>query len=63
MSKKILIKVDFEEVICDEHDIKYISEEPEMFKKQMIEDLQRSLRFDYETLRVTDLEFVIVDGD
>ena len=45
----------------DKYILKFMEEEREMFKTQMIDDLQRSLRFDYEDLIVDDIDFEVLN--
>lgn len=63
MSKKVVIEVKMHQMVSDDdkYVLKFMEEEREMFKTQMIDDLQRSLRFDYEDLIVDDIDFEILN--
>ncbi len=63
MSKKVVIEVKMHQMVSDDdkYILKFMEEEREMFKTQMIDDLQRSLRFDYEDLIVDDIDFEILN--
>ncbi len=63
MSKKVIIDVKMHEIVSDKDKylIKYMEEEYENVIKQMIDDLQRALRFDYEDLVVDDINYEIVN--
>ena len=63
MSKKVVIEVKMHQMVSDDdkYILKFMEEEREMFKTQMIDDLQRSLRFDYEDLIVDDIDFEVLN--
>ena len=63
MSKKVVIEVKMHQMVSDDDKsiLKFMEEEREMFKTQMIDDLQRSLRFDYEDLIVDDIDFEVLN--
>ena len=63
MSKKVVIEVKMHQMVSDDdkYILKFMEEEREMFKTQMIDDLQRSLRFDYEDLIVDDIDFDVLN--
>lgn len=63
MSKKVVIEVKMHQMVSDDdkYVLKFMEEEREMFKTQMIDDLQRSLRFDYEDLIVDDIDFEVLN--
>lgn len=63
MSKKVVIEVKMHQMVSDDdkYVLKFMEEEREMFKTQMIDDLQRLLRFDYEDLIVDDIDFEVLN--
>lgn len=63
MSKKVVIEVKMHQMVSDDdkYVLKFMEEDREMFKTQMIDDLQRSLRFDYEDLIVDDIDFEVLN--
>lgn len=63
MSKKVVIEVKMHQMVSDDdkYILKFMEEDREMFKTQMIDDLQRALRFDYEDLVVDDINYEIVN--
>ena len=60
---KVLITVDLISDDLEKYESKYLSEEPEMAREQMVEDIQRVLRFDYDNLHVKDLRCYTVEYD
>ena len=63
MSKKVVIEVKMHQMVSDDdkYMLKFMEEDSELFKTHMIDDLQRSLRFDYEDLIVDDIDFEILN--
>lgn len=63
MSKKVVIEVKMHQMVSDDdkYVLKFMEEDHEMSKTQMIDDLQRSLRFDYEDLIVDDIDFEVLN--
>lgn len=63
MSKKVVIEVKMHQMVSDDdkYVLKFMEEDREMFKTQMIDDLQRSLRFDYEDLIIDDIDFEVLN--
>jgi len=57
---KVLVTVDLISDDLEKYETDYLIEEPEMAKTQMIEDVQRALRFDYDNLHVKDLRYYVV---
>ena len=62
MNKEVIINVRLKRVLDDPLVEKYMISNSEEFKSQMKDDLQRTLRFDYEDLIVDSVDYIIT-GD